>query len=104
MGLMVANALSLATCVVGNTVAHARFTLSGPRRMYWQEAVAGGLLVFAVTLPCTMAALGATELLGLTTATAQLLALLFGSAVAAFVRFVVGRAWSFRDHVRARAA
>ena len=59
------------------------------------------MLVFAVTLPCTVASLVVATEFGFTSVLAQVVAILAGSAIAALARFLISRAWSFRDHTRA---
>jgi putative flippase GtrA len=102
MGTYGANALALAVCTVGNTVAHARYTF-GPRSPGLRHALAVGIGGFAIGVGFTSAALGLAGILGARSATAEVAAIIVGTAVAALVRFVLLQAWAFRSYTRAAA-
>jgi glycosyltransferase involved in cell wall biosynthesis len=102
VGTYGANALALALCTVGNTVAHARYTF-GPRSPGLRHALAVGVGGFAVGVGFTSLALGLAQGLGERSASAEVVAIIVGTAVAALVRFVLFQAWAFRSYTRAAA-
>ena len=57
VGPFVGNALALAICVLGNSVAHARLTSRPPEGVRWTSAIAGGSFVLLVTGLLTTAGL-----------------------------------------------
>jgi len=103
LGSYGANALALALCTVGNTVAHARFTFAPRSPVGLRHVIAVGLGGFAIGVGFTTLALGLAGVLGTTSPTEEVVAIVVGTAVAALVRFVLLQAWSFRSHARAAA-
>ncbi len=98
------NALALAICVFGNSVAHARFASRPPGGVRWKSAMAVGSFVLVVTGLLTTAGLWASKAVHATSTLDFVTAVFLGSVVAALVRFVLLRTWTFRLHLKALAA
>jgi glycosyltransferase involved in cell wall biosynthesis len=103
LGMYGANALALALCTIGNTIAHARFTFGRLNRIRKHHATVAGVTGFATGVGFTSLGLGLGALLGATSATAEAAAIILGTAVAAIVRFILLQAWMFRTHTRSTA-
>jgi putative flippase GtrA len=103
LGIYAANALALALCTVGNTVAHARFTFGATARTRIRHVITAGLVGFLTGVGCTSLGLGLAQVLGATSPTAEAAAIILGTTVAAIVRFILFQAWMFRTHVRSAA-
>jgi len=103
MNPLVANVLALVTCVFGNSVAHAKFASRPPEGVRWRSALAGGFFVFIVTGLLTTAGLGVSMAVHATSTLDFVTAVFLGSVVAALVRFVLLRTWTFRLHLKALA-
>jgi glycosyltransferase involved in cell wall biosynthesis len=103
VGMYGANALALALCTVGNTVAHVRFTFVPRSSVRRRRAIVAGMVGFATGVACTSLGLGVGQVVGATSATAEAAAIILGTAAAALVRFVLLQAWVFRAHTRTRA-
>ncbi len=103
IGMYGANALALALCTVGNTVAHVRFTFVPRTTVRRRRAIVAGMVGFATGVACTSLGLGVGQVVGATSATAEAAAIILGTGAAALVRFVLLQAWVFRIHTRTRA-
>ncbi len=100
LGTLGANAVALALCSVANLVANRRITFSERAPFRRRDQLLGGLAAFATSLTLTSVALLAAAGLGHASVTADLVAIAVASGVAALVRFVLLRAWVFRNHRR----
>jgi putative flippase GtrA len=98
-----ANAVALSVCTAGNLLAHARYTFGDRDRRSLRSLVAGGLAVFATSLVITTAALWIAAFVAPGSFPAEIVALVLANAVAAAGRFVLLRAWIFRNHRQVRA-
>jgi putative flippase GtrA len=98
-GLWGANALALAICTFGNTIAHGRVTFGSRRATSWRSQLAGSAVVFATTVALTSAALGVAVAAMPGAILPEVLAIVIGTALAAVVRFMVLKAWVFRAHI-----
>jgi putative flippase GtrA len=95
-----ANVAAFAFSTVGNTIGHVRFTF-GPKsgvRMY--QAAIAGCLAFATGIALTTLALGVAEILGITSALIEALAIVLGTVVAGFVRLILLRASAYKFHTK----
>jgi putative flippase GtrA len=99
IGIWGANAASLAICTIGNTVAHGRVTFRGRHTAKRAVQLAGSAVVFLTTVILTTAALGVVVALTPGEILSELLAIVVGTALAAFVRFIVLKSWVFRTHI-----
>ena len=97
LGRYGANAVALTLCTAANTFAHARLAGRGARPSR-RDAWVGGLTVLVTILGLTSAALALADVVAPSSRPAEVLALVLATAAAAFVRFVVVHAWSFRHH------
>jgi len=98
--LYVANLVALAACTVANTAAHARFTFGARGPFRFRDQLGGGAVAFATCAALTSVALFIVDLWPGASLGADLVAVTAGTAVAALVRFIVLRSWSFRCHTR----
>jgi glycosyltransferase involved in cell wall biosynthesis len=103
LGVYGANALALALCTVGNTVAQVRFTFVASTALRVRRAVTAGLVSFASGVVFTSVGLGVGQLVGATSPAAEATAILIGTAAAALVKFVLLQAWVFRSYTRSAA-
>jgi glycosyltransferase involved in cell wall biosynthesis len=100
LGTYEANVVALALSTIGNTIAHLRFTF-GPRSgMRMRQATVAGCLAFATGVALTTLCLGLEEVLGITSASSEGLAIVIGIVAAAFVRLVLLRASAYRTHTQ----
>jgi putative flippase GtrA len=79
-----ANTASLAICTIGNTVAHGRVTFSGRHAAKRAVQLAGRAVVFLTTVILTTTALGVAVVLTPGEVLSELLAIVVGTALAAF--------------------
>ena len=100
LGTLGANAVALALCSVANLAANRRITFSERAPFRRRDQFLGGLAVFATSLTLTSVALLAAAAVGNASVTADLVAIAVANGVAALVRFVLLRAWVFRNHRR----
>ena len=98
----VANLVSLSVCSTGNLAAHRRYTFARrPPAGYW-SGVAGATFALCISVVLTTWSLALAGRVDPRSLVAQLVAILAGTALAAFGRFVLFRAFVFRTHQRAR--
>ncbi|HEY3702181.1 MAG TPA: glycosyltransferase, partial [Acidimicrobiales bacterium] len=97
LGAFAANAVALVICWVPNTAANWRLTFAGRAPVGRQDQVVGGLAVLGASLVATTFALAVAVGAGATSAAAEGVALLLANGVVAFIRFVLLRAWVYRD-------
>jgi glycosyltransferase involved in cell wall biosynthesis len=100
LGLFGANAVALALCTVANTFAHGRYTFAEDGSMDLGTGILAGCTVYATTLALTSLALGVAEVLAPASLPGQLVGLVVALLAAAFIRFVVLRAWMIRSNRR----
>ena len=100
LGQYLANVVALALCTVANAVAHRYVSFGGQGVIGVRTAISGVTAVFGTSLALTTAALAMVDQLLPTSVTAEVVALVAATAVAAFCRFVLLRAWVFRAHLR----
>jgi glycosyltransferase involved in cell wall biosynthesis len=100
LGTYGANVVALALSTVGNTIAHLRFTFGPKSGMGTRQATFAGALAFATGVALTTLALGIEALLGTTSASAEVVAILVGIVSAAFVRLTLFRASAYRVHTQ----
>jgi glycosyltransferase involved in cell wall biosynthesis/putative flippase GtrA len=100
LGAFVANAVALVVCTVANTVANGRLTFSARAPFRARDQVLGSAAAFGASLAATSLALLGAEVLGTTSAAAELGALLTANGLVGLGRFVLLRAWAFRTHSR----
>jgi putative flippase GtrA len=98
LGAMGANAVALAVCSTANMAANRRITFSDQAPFRRRDQWLGGLAVFATSLALTSAALLAVAGIGASSVTSDLIAIVAANGVAALVRFILLRAWVFRNH------
>ena len=103
LGVYGANAVALALCTVGNTVAQVRFTFVLSTALRVRRAVTAGLVSFASGVALTSVGLGVGQLIGATSPAAEATAILIGTGAAALVKFVLLQAWVFRSYNRSAA-
>ncbi len=95
----VANVVSLALCSVANIVAHRRYPFRPPTRACWAGA-AGTSFALCISVVFTTWCLALSSRLESGSLVAQVLALLAGTAAAAFGRFLVLRSLVFHSRLR----
>jgi putative flippase GtrA len=102
LGASGANLVALGLCTMANTVAHARFTFGarGPFRV--RDQAIGAAVVFLTCAALTSVGLLLVGLWPAASLGADLVAVTIGTAIAALIRFIGLRAWSFRSHTRTR--
>jgi putative flippase GtrA len=98
LGAMGANAVALALCSTANMAANRRITFSDRAPFRRRDQWLGGLAVFATSLALTSAALLAVAGIGASSVTSDLIAIVVANGAAALVRFILLRAWVFRNH------
>ncbi len=98
LGAMGANAVALALCSTANMAANRRITFSDQAPFRRRDQWLGGLAVFATSLALTSAALLAVAGIGASSVTSDLIAIVVANGAAALVRFILLRAWVFRNH------
>jgi putative flippase GtrA len=98
LGAMGANAVALAVCSTANMAANRRITFSDRAPFRRRDQWLGGLAVFATSLALTSAALLAVAGIGASSVTSDLIAIVVANGAAALVRFILLRAWVFRNH------
>jgi len=103
IGTYGANALALALCTVGNTIAHARFTFASNSTIPVHQAIVAGVGGFAIGVGFTSIGLGLGQWLGATSPMAEAAAIVLGTVTGAVVRFVLLQAWVLRAHTRSSA-
>jgi glycosyltransferase involved in cell wall biosynthesis len=103
LGTYGANAVALALCTVGNTIAHARFTFGSKSAIPVLQAIAAGAGGFLIGVGFTSLGLGLGQVLGATTPIAEAAAIVAGTVAGAVVRFLLLQAWVFRTHTRSSA-
>lgn len=98
MGAQAANALALLVTAVANTAANRRLTFAVHGRARRATHHVQGLVVFGIGLALTSGALAALHLATATPARAvEVVVLVLANATATLMRFVLLRAWVFRD-------
>jgi putative flippase GtrA len=97
VGAFAANALALVVCAVPNTAANWRLTFARRAPFRRHDQIVGGLAVLAASLVTTSFALAVAIGAGATSAAAEGAALLLANGLVALIRFVLLRAWVFRD-------
>ena len=98
VGMYAANIIAMALTTIGSTVAHVRFTF-GPRSgVSMRQAATVGGLGFITGVTFTTLALAVEIWLGVFTASSEVLAILIGIAVSAFVRLILLRSSAYRTH------
>ena len=97
LGAFAANALALVVCAVPNTAANWRLTFARRPPVRRHDQIVGGLAVLAASLVATSFALAVAIGAGATSAAAEGTALLLANGLVALIRFVLLRAWVFRD-------
>ena len=102
-GVQAANLLALLVTAFANTAANRRFTFglrgrSGVARNHWE-----GLLVFALALGITSAALAGLHAAGVTHQWVELAVLMFANLAATVIRFLLLRGWVFHPRRNALA-
>jgi len=95
LGVFGADVVALGLCSVANTAANRRLTFAYRGRTGRARHLASGLALAALPLGLTLTTLLALAGLGVTSLTAQLLALTLANAAATCARFVVLRRWVF---------
>ncbi len=103
LGSYGANALALALCTVGNTIAHTRFTFGSNSTVPVHQAIAAGIGGFVIGVGFTSLGLGLGQMLGATSPVAEAAAIVLGTVAGAVVRFILLQAWVFRAHSRSSA-
>ena len=103
-GDYLANLVALLVCTAANSVAHSRFTFGAQPAIGYRRALVGAVAVFSTSLALTSVALAGVNLVLPTSVTAEVVALVAASGVAALCRFVLLRAWVFRAHLRGTGA
>ena len=97
IGMVAANAVAFAICAVANAAANRRFTFALRGRSGRSRHFLGSLVLGAVPLVVSTAALVALGLAGVTSLAVGLLAVLGTDAAAAALKFVVLRRWIYTD-------
>jgi putative flippase GtrA len=97
-GALGANAAALALCSTANMAANRRITFSDRAPFRRRDQWLGGLAVFATSLALTSAALLAVAGIGASSVTSDVIAIVVANGAAALVRFILLRAWVFRNH------
>jgi putative flippase GtrA len=98
LGTFGANAVALALCSIANMAANRRITFFDRAPFRRRDQLLGGLAVFATSLALTSVALLAAGGIGGASVTSDLVAIAVANGAAALVRFVLLRAWVFRNH------
>ncbi len=96
LGPVLADVVALAICSLANLTANRRLTFSLRGRTHRVRHYSAGLALTLLPLATTLATLGLLSLAGLTSLTAQLIALSLANGLATAARFVVLRQWIFR--------
>jgi putative flippase GtrA len=94
----VANALAVVLCGVANTVAHRRLAFSSAGQSTRRHRAVGMVLLVAISLGFSAAALAVVQAAGAGSLAAALIAVTVATALAALVRFWLLRTWVFRPH------
>jgi len=102
MDIFVANTVALAVSGLANALAHAWLTFGSRRRVALRPRIAGALVAFASSLALTSIAIAIAGALAPASEAALVVALVVGTAAAAFVRFTVFSALVFRSHLHRR--
>jgi len=98
LGLFAANVIAMAVSTIGNTIAHVLFTF-GPRSgVRMRQAATAGAVGFATGVVITTLVLGLEDLLGVFTASSEVLAILTGIVASAYVRLILLRSSAYRTH------
>ena len=101
LGLFAANVIAMAVSTIGNTIAHVLFTF-GPRSgVRMRQAATAGAVGFATGVVITTLVLGLEDLLGVFTASSEVLAILIGIVASAYVRLILLRSSAYRTHTLA---
>ncbi len=96
-----ANIVSLAACSVGNIAAQLRFTFSEHGSVLRGALFTAAWMTFFTSVALTLFFLAMAQLIDPRSPVVEILALLVGNGLAAFVRFVIIRGVAYSTHLRA---
>ena len=100
----VANIVSLALCSLGNIAAHWSYTFRHRHPAVSWAGAGGAAFALCISVVCTTWALALSDRVDPPSLPAKVLALLIGTMIAAFGRFLVFRSLVFHAHLRERVS
>jgi putative flippase GtrA len=100
----VANIVSLALCSLGNIAAHWSYTFRHRHPAVSWAGAGGAAFALCISVVCTTWALALSDRVDPRSLPAKVLALLIGTMIAAFGRFLVFRSLVFHAHLRDRVS